>query len=119
MIKEMVCINCPRGCQLKVDTDLLTVTGNTCPRGKDYGISEVTNPVRTVTSTVKITGGLIDRVSVKTNHPISKDLMTACMDEINKITVKAPIKIGDIIISNVLNTKADVVATKSVGKKNG
>jgi CxxC motif-containing protein len=119
MKKEMVCINCPRGCHLVVDTETMTVTGNTCIRGKNYGISEVTNPVRTVTSTAKISGGEINRVSVKTDKPISKKLIFSCMDEINKLSLKAPINIGDILIKNVLNTGSNIIATKSVGKKNG
>jgi CxxC motif-containing protein len=57
MKKEFVCINCPRGCMLTVDTETLEVKGNSCPRGEAYGKAEVTNPVRTVTSTVKIVGG--------------------------------------------------------------
>jgi len=115
MIKEMVCINCPRGCHLVVDTDTMTVTGNCCLRGKAYGISEVTCPVRTVTSTCKIEGGVIERVSVKTNKPIEKKLIFKCMEEINKVTLKAPVEIGSVIIKNVCGSGADVIATKTVG----
>ena len=66
MIKNFVCIQCPRGCSLEVDTEKMTVTGNSCPRGKTYGINEATHPVRTITSTIKVDGGRIARCSVKT-----------------------------------------------------
>jgi CxxC motif-containing protein len=114
MIKEMICINCPRGCHLSVDTEKLTVTGNTCPRGEAYGKAEVTNPVRTVTSTVKIEGARTRRLSVKTDKPISKKLIFACMDEINKVEAKAPVNIGDVIIKNVCGTDVNIVATKKM-----
>jgi CxxC motif-containing protein len=114
MIKEMICINCPRGCHLSVDTEKLTVTGNTCPRGAAYGLSEITNPVRTVTSTVKISGGHSRRLSVKTDKPISKKLIFDVMKELDKVEAKAPVKIGDVIIPHVLGTDVNIVATKQM-----
>jgi CxxC motif-containing protein len=117
MIKEMICINCPRGCHIKVDTEKLTVEGNFCPRGKAYGISEVTDPKRTVTSTALVTGGVIDRVSVKTDKPVSKKRMMEVMGEINKLSLKAPVHIGTVLIPHVLGTDANIVATKTVEEK--
>lgn len=117
MIKEMICISCPRGCHLKVDTDTLKVTGNTCIRGEKYGISEVTAPKRIITSTCLIEGGTIPRISVKSKDPLPKELIFQVMKAINKIRLKAPININDVIIKNVLNTGVDIIATKSVGKK--
>ena len=73
MLKKRVCINCPRGCEIVVDTDNRTVTGNFCPRGKEYGISEVTHPRRTITSTAKIENGVINRVSVRTDKAAPKE----------------------------------------------
>ncbi|MFA6829485.1 MAG: DUF1667 domain-containing protein [Bacilli bacterium] len=118
MIKDMVCINCPRGCHIKVDTEALTVSGNFCPRGKAYGISEVTDPKRTLTSTVAVTGGVIERVSVKSSQPIEKKLLFKAMDEINKIRIKAPVEIGTVIIENLLSTGVNIIATKTVEAKN-
>src|SRR5574344_212363 len=117
MKKEMICINCPRGCHLVVDTETLEVTGNTCPRGKAYGISEVTNPTRTVTSTVKVEGGVFRRASVKTSSPIPKKMIFGVMDEINKVDAKAPVHIGDVVIKNVLGTSSDIIITKNVEVK--
>ena len=120
-MKEFICISCPMGCHLSVDdTDKsnIIVTGNTCPRGKIYGINEVTRPKRMVTSSVKVTGGIDLVVSVKTKEAIDKNLIFDVLNELKNIEVKAPIKIGDIIIKNVLNSGVDVVASRNVGEKN-
>lgn len=114
MERELICISCPKGCHLKVDETNLTVSGNSCPKGAEYGVNEVTNPVRIVTSTVKVSGGDTPVVPVKTQRAIPKGLIMQCMEEINKVTIKAPIKIGDVVIKNVLETGVDIVAAKNV-----
>ncbi|MCQ2752871.1 MAG: DUF1667 domain-containing protein [Bacilli bacterium] len=114
-MRELICITCPRGCHLVVD-DNKNVTGNFCPRGVTYAISEVTHPVRVVTSTVKLTNSVYPRVSVKTKDPIPKSKIGAVMEEINRVSLKAPVKIGDIAIQNVLNLGVDVVVTKNIDK---
>ena len=114
-MKELICITCPRGCHLLVDDDL-NVTGNTCPRGVIYAKAELTHPVRMVTSTVVVDSKVECRLPVKTKDPIPKELIFEVMEEINKVVVKAPIKIGDVVIKNVLNTGVDVVATKNIDR---
>ena len=117
MIKNFVCIQCPRGCSLQVDTEKMEVTGNSCPRGKTYGLAEATHPIRTITSTVKVIGGKIARCSCKTAGPVPKELMMDVMTEIDSVTVNAPVHIGDVLIPNVHNTGVDVIATKTVEAK--
>ncbi len=114
MEKELICICCPKGCHLKVDTKANKVSGNGCIRGIEYGINEVTNPVRVITSTVKIENGELPVVPVKTNAPIPKMLNFKCMEEINKVTMSAPVKIGDIVIENLLGTGVDIVITRNI-----
>lgn len=114
MEKELICITCPKGCHLKVDVEANKVTGNACPRGAEYGINEVTNPVRVITSTVKVNNGELAVVPVKTNKPIPKGLNLKCMEEINKVSISAPVRIGDVVIENVLGTGVDVVVTRNV-----
>ena len=112
--KEMTCINCPMGCALTVtiDGDNVSVSGNTCPRGAAYGKTEVTNPTRTVTSSVKVVNG--NRVSCKTQEPIPKGKIFDVMKEIKSARAKAPVKIGDVLISDVAGTGVNVVATKNI-----
>lgn len=117
--KELTCIGCPMGCALSVtiDGDTITVTGNTCPRGADYAKKEVTAPMRVVTSTVKIEGADIARVSVKTAGDVPKDRIFDCMAEIRRASVKAPVKIGDIVIADCAGTGVPVIVTKNVPAK--
>ena len=107
------------GCQLTVtvDGDNVTVTGNTCPRGAEYGKNEVTNPLRTVTSSVRVTGGELPLVSVKTAGEIPKGKIFDVMDDIRRAEVAAPVKIGDVVIADAAGTGVPVVATKNIGKK--
>ena len=114
--RELICIGCPMGCPVTVemnDTEIVSVTGNTCPRGDAYARKEVTNPTRIVTSTVKVEGESVDMVSVKTKEDIPKDKIFDCVRALKGITVKAPIRIGDVILADVAGTGVDVVATKN------
>ena len=100
-----------------MDVDLdneFKTTGNQCSRGQRYAVDELTAPTRVVTSSVKIEGGIYNRLTVKTANPIPKGLIFKCMDEINRVEVKSPIKMGDIIIKNVLDTGIDIVATRNM-----
>ena len=115
MKRELTCIVCPIGCQLSVTLEngtVTEVTGNTCPRGKQYAIDECTNPVRTITTTARTTNGGV--IPVKTDKPIPKDLMFACMKEIDSSTVFLPAHIGDAVIENLLGTGANVVVTANM-----
>lgn len=110
MKRELTCIACPLGCNLIVTVDgksVVSVQGNTCPRGKEYAITECTAPVRTVTTTMKCENG--DLVSVKTDTPIPKDKVFDAMKMINKSVAKLPIKIGDILIKDLYGS--NVIAT--------
>ena len=116
MIKELICISCPMGCHLKVNTETKEVTGNTCKRGEIYGINEVTNPVRVITTTVKVKDGELPVIPVKTKAPIPKELNFKAMEVLNSIELQAPISMGDIIVKNILGTGVDVVATRNLKK---
>ena len=101
--RKLICVACPRGCPITVYMDdsgeITKVEGNTCPRGDTYARAEVTHPERSLTSTVKVTGG---------------ELLFDAMVEINKASIAAPVHIGDVIIKNILGTGADIVATNEI-----
>ena len=112
MKRDLICIVCPKGCNLNVETDgadVVSVSGNTCKRGIEYAINECTNPVRWVTTTMKTKDG--EPVSVKTDRAIPKDKMLEIMQIINKQTISLPIHIGDVIIENVFG--CNVIATQN------
>ncbi len=115
--RNLTCIVCPRGCALSVELDgkeVLSVSGNICPRGKQYAIDECTHPMRTVTSTVKTSDGGV--VAVKTDRTIPKENIFECMEKINAAVATLPVHIGDVLISDVFG--ANVVATQNMAAKN-
>lgn len=112
--RNLTCIGCPLGCNITVTLDggdIKSVEGNTCPRGRSYAIGEVTNPTRTVTSTVLVNGGIRPVTSVKTADPIPKEKIFDCMKEINKVQLSAPVSIGDVAVADVCGTGVNVVVT--------
>ncbi len=115
MKKELICIACPIGCHLEIfPEDDYRVEGNQCKRGIAYGKKELTNPTRMVTSTVLIRNGIYPRVPVITKGEVPKGLVFDVMKEINKVVVESPIKRGEVVIKNVLNTGVDVVTSRSM-----
>ena len=116
MKKDLTCVACPLGCSITVEYDngeVLSLTGNTCKRGEAYAKTEITNPTRSLTSSVKVNGGVLPVVPVKSNKPVPKTMLFDCMKVINSVTVDAPVKIGQVIIENILDTGADIVATNN------
>lgn len=116
MQKEYTCIMCPKGCSLVLETTDLSVTGNSCPKGAEYAVSEYTHPKRVVTSTVRTNSKEIGRVPVKTSEPILVELIDGLLDTLYQMQLDCPIKCGDVIISNYQNTNVDVIATRTILK---
>lgn len=114
--QNLTCIGCPLGCSISVSLsdngEVSEITGNTCKNGEEYARKEVTNPSRVVTSIVKINNGDVNMVSVKTAEDIPKGKIFDCMEALKKVTVTAPVQIGEVIIKNVCGTGVDVIATK-------
>lgn len=121
--KTLTCIGCPMGCQVtidynitdgNVDMDSLSVTGNTCPRGREYAISEITNPTRTVTGTVSVHNRDGRVVPVKTKTPVPKAKVLDVAEALMKLGVNAPVSIGDVVCSDICGTGVEVVATNNI-----
>ena len=118
--KELICIGCPMGCPIVVEMEdgkVLSVTGNTCLRGESYARKEVTNPTRIVTTTVRVDGGKVAMINVKTERDIPKDKIFECIAALRGVTMKAPVHIGDIILENVADTGVNIVAAGNVEYK--
>ncbi|WP_105617595.1 DUF1667 domain-containing protein [Vallitalea okinawensis] len=119
-VREMVCIVCPVGCHMKVTSNegqVTKVEGNSCKRGIGYAEAECTHPTRTLTTTMRIKNGEVPMISVKTDEPVPKSLLMACMEAINKAKIQAPIHVGDKIIENILDTGSNIVATRNCERK--
>lgn len=117
--RELTCVVCPAGCRITVTLDegkVVDVKGNTCPRGKTYAENEVTHPVRTLTTTVLLENAKsgAKTLPVKTNHPLSRELLFAAMEELAGFTVSAPITTGTVLLKDFMEPGVDLVACKNV-----
>ncbi len=115
---QLICIGCPVGCLITVKRNQdgsLDITGNTCKKGEAYARSEMTAPVRTVTSIIRVNGGEGKVIPVKTAQEVPKGKIADCMKEIRQRMVQAPVKVGDVLIENIAGTGIDVIATGNMG----
>ena len=114
MKRNLTCIICPRGCSLVAESNCeqITVTGHSCPKGEEYAINECLHPVRTVTTTVRVTNRYNTMGSVKTETPVSKDRMMEVIALLRTHSVEAPLKIGDVVLADACGSR--IVATKMV-----
>lgn len=114
---KLICITCPVGCNLDVTHDgdtIVEVDGNTCKRGIDYAQQELTDPRRMVTTTVRVKGGLHPLVPVYTSAPIPKPRIFDLLREIRQVAVEAPVKMGQVILSDVVETDVNVLASRDM-----
>lgn len=118
-VKVIRCIVCPTGCEIKAikDTDeKITFEGYTCKRGLEYAKQEFYEPKRILTSTIRVENGFITLVPVRTDKPILKDKLNEVLMIIAQTVVEAPIKMGDILISDVLKSGANIIASRDLAK---
>ena len=117
--QEITCIVCPIGCKILIrsaENQFELLEGNKCKRGIDYARSEALDPRRMLTTSVLVKGGEWPLVSVKSSEPVPKAKVYSVLKEVKKVNVKAPVKLGQAIIKNVVKTGVDIVATKQVNK---
>jgi len=113
--KKMTCIVCPIGCELCIEKDMhdnIIVTGNKCPRGEQYAIEEMIAPKRVLTSTIKINGWIYPVIPVRTSKPIPKEKIFDVMNILSDIEITAPLKLGAVVIENILGTGVDIITTR-------
>jgi CxxC motif-containing protein len=115
--KEFICTACPNGCGLSVNVEngkVISVVGNKCPRGIVYGKSEIENPVRPLTGTIKVKGSTkVAVVPVKSAKPIPKEKLLECAKELKYAVVEGGAKIGDVVLKNIFGTGIDIIATEN------
>jgi len=119
MKRTFTCIICPNGCEVEAEyegTNVLSVSGNLCPKGRAYVVQELTDPRRTIASSVRVEGGELPLTSVRLTKAIPKDRIFDAMREIRKIHLQAPVRIGDVAVAGLLGLDCDVIVTKNVGR---
>lgn len=112
MKRRFICTVCPVGCEIDTvtdDTGNITLSGNSCKRGEAYVRAELTDPQRTVTTTVMRCDGV--PVSVRTDKPVPRRLMLQIMDILSKASAPADVRPGDVLTADILGTGADIVVT--------
>src|SRR3989338_7443859 len=119
MIRNLTCIECPKSCALSVDIEncrVVKVSGEKCPKGKDYAVSEVENPQRVLTSTVVVAAHCaattLKMIPVGTEKPIPKERILEAAGEIRKIKLERPVKMGEVIARNLLGLGVNLVAAR-------
>lgn len=115
---EYLCIGCPLGCRLEVDEDpagdIVEIRGFSCRKGKTFAEREHTDPRRMITTTVGVTGGLWARLPVHATEEMPKHLLWDVIDALRRVTVTAPVTVGDVIVPRILGTEVDVVASRDM-----
>ncbi len=118
---KIICIGCPKGCLVTVShegKEIKEIQGFGCKNGEIYAQNEFTAPVRIFTSTVRVENGDLTLVPVKTKTSVPKNMLMECAKESCRITVKAPISVGDVICADFCGTSVDLIATRDIALKN-
>lgn len=115
-MKKLTCIVCPKGCDICVEASIdgYEISGNKCTRGKEYALNEIKNPKRSITSTVKTVFKAIPRLPVRSDKDIDLQDIFPVMRELSKVEIIQPIHSGEIIMSNILNTGVNIIATSDI-----
>ena len=120
-ITAYLCIGCPLGCRLEVEEDaeghIVEVRGAGCRRGDRYAEQEHFDPRRAVTTTVAISGARWPRLPVRTAGEVPKDLVRGAVDALGEIRVEAPVRMGDVVVEDLLGTGVAVVATRDMVRR--
>jgi CxxC motif-containing protein len=113
--QTVICISCPLACTITVTLDdrgdVLGVANNLCKEGKKYAIAECKFPGRILTTTILTENSSRRLLPVRTNKPVPKERLMECMKSLSKTRVRPPVKLGQIVISNIIGTGADFIAT--------
>lgn len=113
--RSLICIICPVSCTLEValrDDGVIEVSGNECRRGARYAQREITDPVRVVTTTVRVKGGEVRRLPVRSDTEVPKHLVRQVVEYLNNVEVSAPVEAGQVLVNNVLGTGANIISCR-------
>lgn len=117
---EITCISCPMGCDVELEIDdndqIECMEGASCKAGEKYVKNEYYNPTRILPTTARVKNGVLPLVPVKSKDPLPKELLEKAMKEIAKVELEAPVKLGDVVVKNILDTGVDIVSTRDMPK---
>lgn len=119
-MKRVVCVSCPVGCEVTVEiagNRVTRVEGHRCPRGEVHARQEAVEPLRVLTTSVKVLHGERPLVSVRTERPVPKRLIPRMMEELRNLSVEAPVEIGQTLVEDLCGTGVSVIATRTVARR--
>jgi len=119
LLKNIICISCPAGCSMEALSDgikILSVSGNQCKKGIKFAEDEIINPIRILTTTVNINSGIVSRLPVRSKTGVPKEKVMQMAAELKKVKAATPVKMGDVILSDILASGIDIISSMSVDK---
>ncbi len=121
MHKHITCTVCPMSCDVVLELgdngEILALTGNRCARGKTYATKEHTAPERTLTTTVRIRGGVHPLLPVRTDQPIPKGKLREAMLATAGLTLEAPVQMGQVLVDNFLDLGVKLIASRDLARR--
>ena len=118
--EHFTCVICPIGCEIDVelqDSDVVSIEGSKCAKGKDFVLQELEEPMRILTTTIRIEGAKWAMLPVRTDRPIPKRLLFRVIEELASIELQAPVKMADVVIGDIAGTGANVVTTRNMKRE--
>jgi CxxC motif-containing protein len=118
--KHFTCVICPIGCEIDVqleDGNVVSMEGNKCEKSEEFVLQELKEPMRILTTTVRIKGAKWAMLPVRTDEPIPRRLLFKVIEELANIEMQAPVKVSDVIISDIAGTGANIVATRNMKRE--
>lgn len=117
--KKIRCIVCPEGCQLQAEYDadskkVISLEGYNCKKGIKFAEAEISNPLRTLTTTISIDSGISQRLPVRSSTPAPKEKIASMVKAVKQTRAKAPVKMGEIIMADVLGTGVDIISSATI-----
>ena len=118
--KHFTCVICPIGCEIDVqleDGNVVSTEGNKCAKSEEFVLQELQEPMRILTTTIRIRGAKWAMLPVRTDEPIPKRLLFRVIKELANIEMQAPVKVSDVIIGDIAGTGANIVATRNMKRE--
>ena len=118
--RHFVCVVCPIGCEIDVAHDgskIISMEGNKCEKSEEFVSQELIEPMRILTTTVRIEGSRWPVIPVRTDKAVPKRLFPRIMNQLKRIKLQAPVNMLDVVVGDVLHRGANVVATRTMPRE--
>jgi CxxC motif-containing protein len=115
-MKQITCITCPIGCRVSIETvnGQYVLSGNKCAKGENFVRTELTSPMRSLTTTVRTAFADVPVLPVRTKTEVPKEKITEIMRELSNITITERIGIGETVVGNISGTNCDIIAVSNI-----